>query len=228
MSAERNRNNIRMTDLQNSLLLSWRRAIEIGLATKRKLGFFKELLPDDPVKADMLDTYNGMVIVWLTNSMTDSIMKSMMFLNSALNIWIQLERRFSLSNGSRKYQINKEIYPLKQNHSLVTDYYATLSKVNVQPAALYSRNEDQRCSQCGNKCHTREKCWAVIGYPSWHPRHKQCPQQKGVRPPNMRNKGRVTNEGRTAANARVETTTCNLCRKLSHKHTHWHSSNLSN
>ena len=147
MSAKRNRNNKGMTDLQNSLLLypskgpgllaiqekligtwnyrSWRREVEIGLATKRKLGFFKELLRDDPVKADMLDTYNSMVIVWLTNSMTDSITKSMVFLNSALNIWIQLERRFSLSNGSRKYQINKEIYSFKQNHSLVNDYYAT-------------------------------------------------------------------------------------------------------
>jgi len=74
----------------------------------------------------MWDTSNSMVIAWLTNSMTDSTAKSMLFLNSARDIWIQLERRFALSNGSRKYQINKEIYSLRQNRTPVNDYYTTL------------------------------------------------------------------------------------------------------
>ncbi|KAJ8423575.1 hypothetical protein Cgig2_006916 [Carnegiea gigantea] len=51
-----------------------------------------------------------MIIAWIQNSVTDSIEKSVLFLNSAREIWVQLKQRFSLSNGSRKYKINKEIY----------------------------------------------------------------------------------------------------------------------
>jgi len=32
------------------------------------------------------------------------------------------------------------------------------------------RNMDVKCSERGNKGHTPDKCWHVIGFPSWHPR----------------------------------------------------------
>ena len=49
-----------------------------------------------------------------------------MFLNLASEIWLQLEQRFSISNGSWKYKINKEIYDIKQNHTFVSEYYTRL------------------------------------------------------------------------------------------------------
>ena len=58
--------------------------------------------------------------------MSDSVGKCILFLNSAQEIWEQPEQRFSLSNGSRKYRINKEIYEVKQNHSSVSEYYTRL------------------------------------------------------------------------------------------------------
>ena len=108
--------------------------MEIGLATKRKLGFVQGIVTrpvDDPVKAEMWDTGNSMVIAWLTNLVSDSIAKSILFLDSTREIWMQLEKRFSLTNGgsiksTRKYQINKEVYSLKQNHTSVNDYYTAL------------------------------------------------------------------------------------------------------
>ena len=63
---------------------SWRRNVEIGLATKRKLGFVQGTITrsdDDPLKADMWDTCNSMVIAWLQNSVSESIAKSILFLN---------------------------------------------------------------------------------------------------------------------------------------------------
>lgn len=44
---------------------------------------------------------------------------------------------------------------------------------------MYSRSSPSNtaersttCSACKVKGHTREKCWTVIGYPKWHPKHK--------------------------------------------------------
>ena len=68
--------------------------MEIGLATKRKLGFIQGTVlrpTDDPSKAEMWDTYNSMIMAWITNSVSDSIGKSILFLNSARENWLQLE-----------------------------------------------------------------------------------------------------------------------------------------
>ena len=48
----------------------------------------------------------------------------------------------------------------------------------VESSALLSKNVEVRCSVCGNKGHTKEKCWQIIGYLSWHPRSKKNPQRK--------------------------------------------------
>ena len=35
---------------------------------------------------------------------------------------------------------------------------------------------DVQCSECGNRGHISDKCWHVIGFPSWHPRSKRQSQ----------------------------------------------------
>ena len=88
-------------------------------------------------------------------------------MNSAREIWVQLEQRFSLSNGSRKYKINKKIYEVKQNHSSMSEYYiklkclweeledmnelpkitATTDEITVFLKALTKQGEEQRLFQ---------------------------------------------------------------------------------
>ncbi|GKE21858.1 cysteine-rich receptor-like protein kinase 8, partial [Tanacetum coccineum] len=96
---------------------SWKRAFEIGLSTKRKLGFIKGTVPrstTDANLAEQWETCNNMVISWIMSSVCESIAKSVMFVGTAYEIWQQLEKRFALSNGSRKYKLNRETYDIVQ------------------------------------------------------------------------------------------------------------------
>jgi len=54
----------------------------------------------------------------------------------------------------------------------------------LETSALLSKGvEELRCSHCGNKGHMKEKCWQLIGYPSWHPRSKKFSQRRGGKGP---------------------------------------------
>lgn len=241
---------------------AWKRSMEINLSSKRKLGFVTgtAMKPiEDATQIELWDTCNNMVIAWLTGNVSPSIKKSIMFMPTARLIWLNLEKRFSLTNGSRKYKINRELYEIRQHNQSVNDYYTSmrvlweeLDAMNILPVianpttevqtlldtislhqeesklfqflnglnesytsqrsqllmmtplptvesasavlqqeeaqreilntttvdndvlAMYSKyNPDKQitCSACGVKGHRGERCWTVIGYPKWHPKH---------------------------------------------------------
>jgi len=151
MSANRN---ISSQDLQNPLFIhpsdgpntivlgdkltgsdnyrSWKRSMEISLSTKRKLAFVQGTIvksSDDPVKADQWETCNNLVIAWLMNNVSETIARSILFVKSAAEIWSQLEKRFAIANGSRKYHLNKQTYALQQNGLSISDYYTKMKSV---------------------------------------------------------------------------------------------------
>ncbi|XP_074333918.1 uncharacterized protein LOC141671546 [Apium graveolens] len=135
------------TDLQNPLFLhpsdgptsmsvsklqgpvdyrAWRRQFEIQLLAKRKFGFVDGSIPrntSDAAEAAQWDTCNNMVISWIHNNISDAIKTSVLFITTASDIWKQLETRFSLTNGSRKYKLSKDLFNFKQNGMKVFDYF---------------------------------------------------------------------------------------------------------
>ncbi|GKA92221.1 hypothetical protein Tco_0814146 [Tanacetum coccineum] len=113
--------------------------MEIGLSTKRKLSFVKgtipkpDVLPVTPknfvaratnaVNIEIWETCNNLVISWIMSSVCESIVKSVMFIGTASEIWSQLETRFSISNGSRKYKLSKDVFRISQQGVSVSEYY---------------------------------------------------------------------------------------------------------
>ncbi|PWA81857.1 hypothetical protein CTI12_AA183640 [Artemisia annua] len=182
---------------------AWRRAIEIGISTKRKLGFIKGTVVRSNTDANLVelwDTCNNMVICWIMGSVSESIARSIMFVGTASEIWMQLVRRFSLSDGSRKYKLNKDTYEITQSGGSVGEYYTKmkcvweeLDNLNVLPViTLFTKGgmkdsvSNGKCSICGFKWHPPERCWEKVGYPAWHPKHRGS-QAKQIKPVQGRN-----------------------------------------
>lgn len=118
---------------------AWKRSMEISLSSKRKLGFVKGTVPlpaDDPVKAEMWETCDNMVISWITSNLSPTIRKSVIYMSTSREIWNNLEQRFSLTNGSRKYKLNKDLYDIKQDNLSVNAYYTAMRTVWEELDAL--------------------------------------------------------------------------------------------
>lgn len=124
---------ISVTKLQGTTdYRSWRCSMEIQLSSKRKLGFVDGTeikSTTDPTEALQWDTCNSMVTSWIHNNISDSIKKSVLFITSASEVWKQLEKRFQLTHGSRKYKLSKDVYGMKQNGATLADYFTTLSSL---------------------------------------------------------------------------------------------------
>lgn len=106
--------------------------MEIALSSKRKLGFVNGTVikdEEDSTKGDLWDTCNDTVIGWIMGSVSEPIKQTIMYMMTAREIWLYLERRFSLSNGSLKYKLNKELYETKQGSQTISDYYTILKSV---------------------------------------------------------------------------------------------------
>uniref|UniRef100_A0A803NB71 Retrotransposon gag domain-containing protein n=1 Tax=Chenopodium quinoa TaxID=63459 RepID=A0A803NB71_CHEQI len=108
--------------------------MEIALTSKKKIGFvlgtvLRSAYAEDVVKTDQWDTCNSMVISWIHSCLSDTIKKYVLYVNTARETWVQLEKRFSMANGSRKYKLNKDLYSLKQNSNTVNVYYTVMSSL---------------------------------------------------------------------------------------------------
>jgi hypothetical protein len=93
---------------------SWRRAMIMALTAKNKLGFVTSTLPlpnvpeSDPLNFSWCRC-NNMVLSWLINSVSKEIAASIIYIDSAAEMWTDLQDRFSHLNGPRVFSIAAEV-----------------------------------------------------------------------------------------------------------------------
>ncbi|XP_055826439.1 uncharacterized protein LOC129894838 [Solanum dulcamara] len=104
----------------------WNRSIKLALLGRNKLG-----LVDGPCRKKMYSEelwgqwkrVNAIVLSWLMNSVSKSLLSGVAFASSALNVWTDLQERFDRVDGSRTYSLHKEIATLQQGTAFLSILY---------------------------------------------------------------------------------------------------------
>ncbi|KAH0666632.1 hypothetical protein KY285_027838 [Solanum tuberosum] len=99
----------------------WRRSILIVIPAKRKLGFINgtcQALVFDASDSSQWNCCNDIVTSWLLNSLSKEIEDSVIYSNSAKELWDSLEQRFGKSNGTKLFHLQKELNGLVQGMDL--------------------------------------------------------------------------------------------------------------
>jgi hypothetical protein len=110
---------------------SCKRAMIMTLTAKNKLGFVTGTRPHPNVpKSDPLNfswcRCNNMVLSWLINYVSKEIAASIIYIDSAAEMWTDLQVRFSHLNGSRVFQLQQKLSSLSQENDSVSTYFTTL------------------------------------------------------------------------------------------------------
>ena len=66
---------------------------------------------------------NSMVISWLLHSVNKDIASSIIYTPTAEQIWQDLSQGFSFGQGTKIYQLQKEMYNLSQGNLSVSAYF---------------------------------------------------------------------------------------------------------
>ncbi|XP_074325163.1 uncharacterized protein LOC141662006 isoform X2 [Apium graveolens] len=108
---------------------SWKRSMQIALSAKNKL----VILTGDFVAPNVNSTLfphwkrvNDMVITWILNTVSDEISNSMNYMDSAIDVWTELNDRFSVVSGHKFYETQKELFKLEQGNDSIEFYFHKL------------------------------------------------------------------------------------------------------
>lgn len=110
---------------------SWKKSMSIALSAKNKLDFVTGKIHkpvDDLVRLSHWQRCNDMVTSWILNVLSKDIADSVLYANSVIELWKDLDERFGQSNGTMVYQLQTEISSLKQSNMDIASYYTKLKK----------------------------------------------------------------------------------------------------
>lgn len=109
------------------------------MSAKNKLGIVNGTIPrpaeSSPIRSQW-ERVNDMVISWILNTVSDEISNGMDFVNTAQEVWDELNDQFSSINGHRVYQILKDLHALEQGDKSVEIYYHRMKNLWDEYTAL--------------------------------------------------------------------------------------------
>ena len=89
----------------------------LALSSRNKLGFVDGSIVEPNSSFSLYNSWrrcNTTVLSWLTNSLSLDLKASVMYINNARDLWIDLKDRLSQGNTPRLFKLGKEIAHLAQ------------------------------------------------------------------------------------------------------------------
>uniref|UniRef100_A0A7C8Z3N9 Retrotransposon Copia-like N-terminal domain-containing protein n=1 Tax=Opuntia streptacantha TaxID=393608 RepID=A0A7C8Z3N9_OPUST len=149
-----NPNNVLISDVLNGRNYgTWKKSIEIALIAKNKLGFVLGTCTKPEATSPLLsqwDRCDKMVISWLLHAVEKKIADSILFSSSSRQIWLDLEQRFGQSDGTKFFQVKKDLYSISQGNRDIASYFTEIKKLWDEYESMLSV---PTCS-CGINCAT--------------------------------------------------------------------------
>ncbi|XP_075492646.1 uncharacterized protein LOC142530717 [Primulina tabacum] len=109
---------------------SWSRSMKIALSMKNKFGFVNgTIVKPSEAYSNLLNFWtrnNNIVISLILNSVSKEISASVLFSESAANIWDDIQERFQQSNGPIIFQLRRDLINLRQEQQSVSVYFTKL------------------------------------------------------------------------------------------------------
>ncbi|XP_074373224.1 uncharacterized protein LOC141713624 isoform X2 [Apium graveolens] len=108
---------------------SWKRCLQIALSAKNKLVILTGDFVAPAVDSSLFPHWkrvNDMVITWILNTVLDDISNSMNYMDSAIDVWNELNDRFSVVSGHKFYETQKELFKLEQGNDSIEFYFHKL------------------------------------------------------------------------------------------------------
>ncbi|KAL0457111.1 UNVERIFIED_CONTAM: Retrovirus-related Pol polyprotein from transposon RE1 [Sesamum latifolium] len=119
--------------------LVWSRAMRFALGSRMKLSFIdgRSVRPsDDSPELDEWIRKDYLVITWILNNVSKTIVDAFMYVNSGRSMWLELEARYGKSNGPMIYNLEREISSITQGDLSITEYYTKIRKLWDEIACL--------------------------------------------------------------------------------------------
>nr|XP_033516256.1 uncharacterized protein LOC108947949 [Nicotiana tomentosiformis] len=133
---------------------SWRRSVLRALSVKNKIGFITREYkrPDlDSPQFRQWERCDDMVTSWILNSMCKDSADSVEYASNAFELWRELEDRYDHTNGTKLYQIQKEINDLTQGVLDITGYYTKMKKLWEELNIINAKSQCSCQCTCGAK-----------------------------------------------------------------------------
>ncbi|KAL0386162.1 UNVERIFIED_CONTAM: Retrovirus-related Pol polyprotein from transposon TNT 1-94 [Sesamum radiatum] len=108
--------------LTGTNFLAWSRSMKIALRAKMKLGY---ITGNNPKPAEDSEEYeqwvrtDSLVISWILNTISKEIVESFLYIDTARELWLEIEARYGVSNGPLVCGALKELAEMKETDHLM-------------------------------------------------------------------------------------------------------------
>ena len=92
--------------------MNFAQSVFLDLSSRKKFGFMNGSIPEPDPSSPLFNSWsrcNTTVLLWLTNSLSMELKASVIYINTAKDLWIDLKDRLSQGNTPRLFELQKEI-----------------------------------------------------------------------------------------------------------------------